>query len=373
MNIKDYDKYVLPLLFLLVVFLSYLVVKPFLLVIAGSAILAYVSHPLYRFFEKRLQQRYLSGLLVLLVLFVLLTVPLVLTLNVLVDQALDTYQSAKTVFPLAQDFFHCNQERSTLFCSGYEKIIGILGEDQFTQMFHETIATVTSYISRSSYTLLRSLPTKILDFGILFFLTFFFLVDLKKVLKFIRLLFPLHIDHETYIVKRLKDTTHAVVFGQIVTAMIQGLLGGIGFALFGLSNPVLFGILMMFFALIPMIGTALVWLPASIYMMITGYAQGSFWALSGSGHSVLGGILLFLWGLLIVGTIDNVIKPKLIGDKARLHPAVVFLGVFGGLQVFGFLGILLGPILLAIFFTFLDILEKEHRGIINHSSKRRAR
>ena len=371
MNIKDYGKYVLPLLFLVVIFLSYLVVKPFLLVIAGAAILAYVSYPLYLFFEKRLQQRYLSGLLVLFVLFVLLTVPLVLTLNVLVDQALDTYQAAKTAFPLAQDFFHCSQDRTTLFCSGYEKVIGILGEDQFTQMFHETIATVTSYISRTSYTFLRSLPTKILDFGILFFLTFFFLVDLKKVLKSVRLLFPLHIDHETYIVKRLKDTTHAVVFGQIVTAMIQGLLGGIGFALFGLSNPVLFGILMMFFALIPMVGTALVWLPASIYMVVTGYAQGSFWALSGPGYSVLGGGLFFLWGLLVVGTIDNVIKPKLIGDKAKLHPAVVFLGVFGGLQIFGFLGILLGPILLAIFFTFLDILEKEHRGVIDRSLKKR--
>lgn len=367
MNLKEYTKYALTLLFILVLYLSYLVIKPFLLIIAAAMITAYIFYPLYSAIEKRLQKKYLSGIIVIAIIILMLTIPLLFILNLLVDQAINAYSYARDIIPQIEmlifkdGIFKCATDTTSMFCNIYTKTNTILGQDQFTATLKENVANITATISRYSYQTLKTLPTKIMDLGIMFFLIFFFLIDAERIFKAIRLLMPMKLDHENYIIQRLKDTTHAVVFGQLITAIIQGILGGIGFAIFGISNPVLFGIIMVFLALIPMVGTALIWLPAAMYMITTGYAANNYWSWLGPEHSVLGGILLLLWGALIVSTIDNILKPKLIGDRAKLHPLAVFLGVFGGMRIFGILGILLGPILLAVLATFLDILEKENQ------------
>lgn len=369
MNLKEYTKYALTLLFILILYLSYSVLKPFLLIIAAAMIIAYIFYPLYIFLHKKIQKEYLAGSIVIGIILIILTVPLIIILHLLVDQAINVYEYTQEILPETQKllfenkFIDCTRQVSSFICDFYSKTTTILGEDQFTLTVRENIAAITSTISRYSYLTLKTLPTKIVDAGIMFVLVFFFMVDAERIFNAIRLLLPMKLDHETYIIQRLKDTTHAVVFGQIITAIIQGILGGIGFAVFGVSNPVLFGILMIFFALIPVVGTALIWLPAALYMIITGYLQGNYWSWLGDQHSVLGGILLLLWGIF-VSTVDNVIKPKLIGDRAKLHPLLVFLGAFGGLKLFGVLGVLLGPILLAVLATFLDILEKENQELV---------
>ena len=369
MNLKEYTKYALTLLFILILYLSYSVLKPFLLIIAAAMIIAYIFYPLYIFLHKKIQKEYLAGSIVIGIILIILTVPLIIILHLLVDQAINVYEYTQEILPETQKllfenkFIDCTRQASSFICDFYSKTTTILGEDQFTLTVRENIAAITSTISRYSYLTLKTLPTKIVDAGIMFVLVFFFMVDAERIFNAIRLLLPMKLDHETYIIQRLKDTTHAVVFGQIITAIIQGILGGIGFAVFGVSNPVLFGILMIFFALIPVVGTALIWLPAALYMIITGYLQGNYWSWLGDQHSVLGGILLLLWGIF-VSTVDNVIKPKLIGDRAKLHPLLVFLGAFGGLKLFGVLGVLLGPILLAVLATFLDILEKENQELV---------
>jgi len=179
----------------------------------------------------------------------------------------------------------------------------------------------------------------------------------------------MHIKHERYIMNRLKATTHAVVFGQIIVAAIQGFLGGLGFLIVGLPNPILWGTLMGFMALIPMIGTAVIWVPAGIYMVLQGLNSGQFIGWIGPEHSVLAGVILLVYGVLIVSSIDNVLRPMIIGERAKLHPALVFLGVLGGLQIFGILGIILGPIVLGVFVTFVDIYELEKANSLNGNKK----
>ena len=113
--------------------------------------------------------------------------------------------------------------------------------------------------------------------------------------------------------------------------------------------------LMAFAALIPFVGTPIIWLPAALYRFSNGLASGNNW-------KITSGIILFLYGALIISTIDNFLKPKIIGDKAEVHPILVLLGVLGGLKLFGIIGIIIGPVILAVFKMVVEIYEEE-RGL----------
>lgn len=132
----------------------------------------------------------------------------------------------------------------------------------------------------------------------------------------------------------------AVMYGVILTCIVQGTLGGLGFWVAGLPSPFLFGTLMAIFAPIPFIGTALVWLPGAIYLLMQG--------------EILYGILLIAWGGLVVGTIDNVIRPLFISGKAKLPILLIVFGVLGGVLAFGLTGVVAGPVILAIIMVFFD-------------------
>ena len=150
--------------------------------------------------------------------------------------------------------------------------------------------------------------------------------------------------------------TQAVVYGHLLTAFAQGLIGGLGFLVFGLSSPILWGIIIGIAGLIPMVGTAIVWVPASIYLFLVGILQDSL-------PYMARGIGLFVYGFLIIGTVDNFLKPKLIGGRAKVHPALILIGLLGGLTVFGLIGAIYGPLILAMLVTFFDIYRTEYEGV----------
>jgi predicted PurR-regulated permease PerM len=134
--------------------------------------------------------------------------------------------------------------------------------------------------------------------------------------------------------QHLLDTTRAVFMGIGLTAVVQGTLVGIGFWIAGLPSPLVFGVVAIFAALIPMVGAALVWAPAAIYLA----AHGDY------GHA----IFLAAWGVVMVGMVDNVLRPMLISGRAEVPTLAVFLGVMGGLAAFGFIGLFVGPIALGL-------------------------
>jgi predicted PurR-regulated permease PerM len=129
----------------------------------------------------------------------------------------------------------------------------------------------------------------------------------------------------------------------LVIAVIQGVLGGLAFWVLGLPSPLLWGVVMIFLSMIPMAGAFIVWVPAAIYLAITGH-----W---------VSALILTVWGALVIGSIDNFLRPKLVGEKTRLHELLVFFSVLGGLQVFGVIGLVLGPVIVAITIALLDVLR----------------
>ena len=158
-------------------------------------------------------------------------------------------------------------------------------------------------------------------------------------------LLPFTQDQQQAIARRFQDTFSAVVNGVFLVALLQGVMTGIGLALFGVPFPVLWGFLAAILALLPIGGAALIWVPAAVYLYLTGSAVSS--------------ILLAVWGVVLVSLPDNFLKPLLIGRKAKIPTFLLFIGILGGLQVYGFLGIFAGPLVVTLLTAFVQIYREE--------------
>lgn len=183
-------------------------------------------------------------------------------------------------------------------------------------------------------------------FGFLLMLValFFFLRDGKQFVAFLLMVSPLDDQHDDEIVHRVGTTVHAVVRGALLVSVVQGILAGVGLALFGVPNATLWGTLAAIAAIIPGLGTGLVLIPAVVYLAM----QGGFAAPLG----------LAAWGIAVVGLVDNILMPYLYSRGAAIHPLVILFAVLGGLATFGPLGFLIGPIVVSLFIAVFDLYQK---------------
>ena len=176
------------------------------------------------------------------------------------------------------------------------------------------------------------------------FILFFFFRDGDGMAQRAWGLIPLDPKRRARLDQHLQEVTRAVVFGTVITALVQGALLGVGFWITGLPSPLVFGVLSAVASFIPFVGTALVWVPAALYLM----AQGVVWKT----------IFLVAWSAVVVGSADNVLRPMLVSGKARVGTLTVFFGVLGGLAAFGFIGLFLGPVILALVLTLIEFAEE---------------
>ncbi|OGR41836.1 MAG: hypothetical protein A2X35_11025 [Elusimicrobia bacterium GWA2_61_42] len=199
-------------------------------------------------------------------------------------------------------------------------------------------------ITRSGAGLLKNIFLFIVNFGVMIFALFMLFRDGERFLTWLIDILPMDQEYKHRVAHQLYTTTMAVVRGLLLTAMIQGFIGTFGYWLAGVKSPALFGMLTAFAALIPFVGTSLVWLPLSVGMY---FLEGP-----------RTGLFLLVWGAVAVGLTDNFLRPILIGKGAKLPVFLLFLGIFGGLQVYGPIGILLGPLLIACVIVFLQIYRE---------------
>jgi predicted PurR-regulated permease PerM len=176
---------------------------------------------------------------------------------------------------------------------------------------------------------------------IIIFIAFYFLLrDGHILLGYFKDIIPLLSNERDEFMHRADVVLRAVVFGVVVTAGVQGILGALGWWFVGLSSPLLAGALMALLAMIPFVGTPTVWIPGSLYLFLVG--------------NVKNGIILILWGLCVVSTVDNFLRPYFISEKAKMSTLLVFFGAFGGLAAWGFIGLFVGPLILSLFVFSLD-------------------
>jgi predicted PurR-regulated permease PerM len=213
-----------------------------------------------------------------------------------------------------------------------------------------TMKTFVTWLSSTTGSLVTGSLVQAVSFCVVFYLLFFFLRDRRIALHSLRRLSPLVKEDMDEGIHRVADTIHAMVYGTLAVSAIQGLLGGLMFWWLDLPAPLLWGVVMAFLAVIPVIGAFVVWIPAALFL-----------ALEGSWGKAL---ILTVWGVIVVGTVDNLLRPVLVGNRLKLHTVLSFLSVVGGLSLFGPSGIILGPVVLTITTVLLEIWTQRTRGAV---------
>ncbi len=203
------------------------------------------------------------------------------------------------------------------------------------------IGNLASWLATSGASVLRGGVMELLTVLLTFYLLFYFLRDRSAALDWLREISPLTEVEMNQLFRRIVDTVQATLYGTVAVAIVQGALGGLMFWLLGLSMPLLWGIVMGLLAIIPVLGAFVIWIPAAIYL-----------ALDGNWVKAL---ILTGWGAVIIGGIDNLLYPILVGNRLRLHTVPAFVAIVGGLILFGPAGLLLGPVAVTATIFFLEI------------------
>lgn len=316
--------YILFLMVIFVLIIGFLMIKSFIASILAGLLIAYIFYPIYKRIHRFIRNETISSFLMILFIFVLIFLPLLLIVKSILDQSLNFY------YNFNYDYF------IGLFSNYLSPQIGLYMKSLFDE--------ILLFIAKSTSIFILSLPQKIISIFVMFFILFYSFKEGKNIKYLVKKYLPLKEKYKEELISRFKEIVNAITYGLIITSIIQGFIGTIGLIIFDVKNPILWGLVMTFLAMVPLLGTGIVWFPAAIYKIYTG--------------DLFNGIGLLLFGVLIVSTIDNIVRPKLISRKSNLHPVVVLLGLLGGLTVFGVVGIILGPFLLAMVLLFFDFYRR---------------
>ena len=317
-SFEQYHKYASIAILLIIIFLSYLILKPFITAILGSIVLAYIFNPLYKFINKRIKNSTFSALLVISILIILVAMPIFFVVNSLIDEAAEINNLVRT-------------------SGAYSKLIEV-------KYIPEIISKATEYIISNASKFIISLPSRLLSLGIMFFILFYLLIQGEFLLKSITDKIPLEERQKDHLINKFRETVNALIYGLLITGIIQGVILAISFYIFHANSPILFGVIVFILALIPALGPAIVWLPIGLIKIMTG--------------SLVDGAGILLVGILLITPIEMILRPKLIGKKSSFHPLAVLIGVIGGIELMGFIGMIYGPLILSIAVTLIEFIEE---------------
>ncbi|MBW2982515.1 AI-2E family transporter [Candidatus Woesearchaeota archaeon] len=315
--------------------LAFLIIRPYLIPVLTSAVLAYIFYPLYDLLNKKIKRPNLSATLISILIILLVLMPISLVLFQISKEANVSYILIKNKFMTGEIFeVDCNDEG--FYCMTMNDLRNFMKRPTTRYYLEDGLKKVTVYVAEGAFNFIVSLPKRLLEVFITFFIIFFLLRDGKKFVAAIERAAPLKKNFRAGIFEQLHELTRAIIYGIFVIAVVEGVIAAITFKLFKVASPILWGLVVFILALLPAIGGALIWVPA----MIMKYYAGHPWLALG-----------ILVGGVIISSIDTFLKPKIIGDRAKVHPTIILLGVLGGLSLFSLIGVIIGPLILVLLIT----------------------
>ncbi|MFA5000684.1 MAG: AI-2E family transporter [Candidatus Paceibacterota bacterium] len=335
MTSKKPRLYFLLILLSLSLVLSFFVLKPFLYSLILASVFAIVFQPLYRQLLKRVrQQTWLASFLTILILITFILIPLTFLVSQIFQEAQGLYFSLTTNF---------NQQSLTEFWPGLGQRLSAISPifDNLSFDLNQYVQNILSFFVQNLGLVFSNLAKIIANLFVFLIAFFFLLKDGEQLKQKIISLSPLTKNDDEIIIKKITQAVNLVIKGSLLIAILQGLSSSIGFLIFGVPNPIIWGTLAAVGALVPSVGTAIVIVPAIIYLYLTG--------------QVISAIGLLAWGILAVSLIDNLLGPKFVGKGIGLHPLLILLSVLGGLSLFGPIGFILGPLTVRLLVSLLDI------------------
>ncbi|PIN87691.1 hypothetical protein COV12_02515 [Candidatus Woesearchaeota archaeon CG10_big_fil_rev_8_21_14_0_10_32_24] len=344
--VEKYKQYLPFIVMIILAVITFFIIRPFLIAITLGALLAYILYGFYQYLLLKTGKSTLSAFIVCIVAFLIVVIPSIFFIKVLVQQSYALFILGKQKF-------------ATGFVTGCNNAIcdtlKIFSNDPATGYhIQEVLRVTTNWIVEKGSNFLLGVPQIIIGLFVSFVSMYYFLKDGKRFVQKLNRFFSTDEEKYGYVLSRLKRIMHGIVYGYGLVAVIQGVLGGFGFFIFGVSSPVFWGMVIGILGLVPLIGAGMVWIPAVLILIFQGIFQNS-------SSMIARGIGLAIYSLLLVSSLDNTLKPKLMGQKAKVHPGIMMVGLMGGIFFFGPIGVMLGPLTLALLIVLIDvyIIEKK--------------
>jgi predicted PurR-regulated permease PerM len=313
-------------------YLCYLLAAPFLSTLTWAIALAVLFMPLQVWLESKLRHPNIAALVSVLIIGLIVVVPTTFVVQHLVIQA------AKGA-ALVETKVNSGDWRRAI--EAQPRLAPMVDKIEQDMDLPGAVKSVAAWLSTTAGTIVKGSMFQAISFCLIFYLLFFFLRDRHAALHSLRYLSPLSNAEMALMCERINGTIHATVYGTLSVSAIQGLLGGLMFWGLELPAPLLWGVVMAILAVVPMLGAFIVWIPAALFL-----------AMEGSWGRAL---ILTLWGILVVGTVDNLLRPILVSNRLKLHTVLAFVSILGGLMFFGASGLILGPVILTITTVLLQI------------------
>ena len=339
---------ILAALILIGVYLLYEVFAPFFIPLCWAAVFAIVFYPYYIWILGRTGfSRSLAAFIACVTIGVFVVVPIVYLGSAIAQEVFGLYQWAEgyviAVGPQAADkppvFI-------PTFIADFIRHYSGLSNVQLNNLFAASLKEVSLWMLGGMTDFIKSFAQLIVNAVLAFFAMFYIFRDGWRMLAVAMRNVPLSAHDREKLVDRTGKVIQATVTGGLFVGCVQGLLGGLAFWVAGLNSPILWGFVMFLLSFLPWIGTALVWFPAGVYLVLTG------------NH--FSGIGLMLWGFFVVGLIDNFLRPLLISEAVDLHPLLVFFSIIGAVNAFGIIGIIAGPLILSIAVAAMEIYQENN-------------
>jgi predicted PurR-regulated permease PerM len=326
----------------LVVYLCWLMLEPFVDVLMWALVLVVAFYPVHRRILKRTGgRRGLSAVISCLIVIVTILLPLALVTTLVLK---DARQFAQYVQQNRESLLH--PDPNTLVGRALARLDRVVDIDRLSsrEYLAQRTSTLSSAIASRTLNAVGGLLGITVQVFFMIFTMFYLFRDTESIRDATRSYLPLDAWTTHEIFQRTKEVIYASIYGMLVIALVQGALGLIMFLILGLPSAILWATVMVLASFVPVIGTALVWVPAVIYLLVLGH-----W---------IKALILAAWCFGVIGTVDNLLRPRLIGQRTRLHELVVLFAVLGGIQVFGALGIITGPAIAAIAIALMEVWRR---------------
>ena len=320
-----------------------LIIEPFFIAVLWGLIAGILFQPVNRRLLKAMPRWPNSAAgLTLLLIIAMVIVPAILLTVALVQEVSVFYtriQSGEINFAV---LFEQLRARLPAGSSVWLERFGLKDFDSLQERLRDGVANSFRTIAAQAVIIGQSAFSMIMALGVMLYLTFFLLRDGDALADRVMRMTPLHSGPRRELLRQFVLVIRATVKGSIIVAIVQGFIGGVVFWALGVEGALLWGVIMGFFSLLPAVGTGLVWVPVAIYLFATG--------------EVVEGVILVFCGIFIIGLVDNILRPILVGRDTRLPDYVVLITTLGGLQIFGFSGIVIGPVIAALFMATWTII-----------------
>ena len=342
-------EHVFVVILLSLVFLSfyllYQILSPFLESILWAIFLAMIFYPGFKKLQRVLKRTgFLPALSMTIIVTLVIVIPFSYLIIFLANEIVDVYQSLEWMIKTGRLQAYLQQASSIPvlkeILAKLQEAFDFIRIDP-TSLFLNNLQQIGTFLFNQSSKVLKGLSTFLFEFFLTLLSLHYLFKDGKHLAERLKEIIPLPGGQKNLLIGRFQEMVHAAVYGGGLIAIVQGTMGGLAFWILGLHSPVLWGTAMALLSFIPLVGTALIWVPAFIFLVIWG--------------SFIKGIILLIMGVFGISLVDNFLRPRLISSKTQIHPLILFFAVLGGINLFGIIGIIAGPLIATVCLSLLEI------------------